>query len=140
MGNIGNWPFYDIEISYNNCDYINLRNNISLGYYSRSFTVPNNYYQMQINMQYYDAYGRPIIMQHHHQNNFYNYDYYLNYYPYNNNFINNNNNQQHFNQQNNENNKKNYQKLGHLRGLVNIASTCYMNATLQCFAHVKELL
>ena len=66
MGNIGNWPFYDIEIGYNNCDYINLRNNISLGDYTRSFTVPNNYYQMQINMQYYDAYGRPIIMQHHH--------------------------------------------------------------------------
>ena len=145
MGNIGNWPFYDIEISYNNCDYINLRNNISLGYYSRSFTVPNNYYQMQINMQYYDAYGRPIIMQHHHhQNNFYNYDYYLKNYPYNkNNFFINNNNRQHFNQQNNENNNiqqvEKYQKLDHLRGLVNIASTCYMNATLQCFAHVKEL-
>ena len=27
----------------------------------------------------------------------------------------------------------------HLRGLVNIASTCYMNSTLQCFAHIGEL-
>ena len=51
----------------------------------------------------------------------------------NNNFINNNHNYNNFiNQQTN--------KLAeHLRGLVNIASTCYMNSTLQCFAHVKEL-
>ena len=27
----------------------------------------------------------------------------------------------------------------HLRGLVNIASTCYMNSTIQCFAHIGEL-
>ena len=26
----------------------------------------------------------------------------------------------------------------HLRGLVNIASTCYMNSILQCFCHIKE--
>ena len=27
----------------------------------------------------------------------------------------------------------------HLRGLVNIANTCYMNSIIQCFAHIKEL-
>ena len=29
--------------------------------------------------------------------------------------------------------------IEHLRGLVNIANTCYMNSTIQCFAHIKEL-
>jgi len=28
----------------------------------------------------------------------------------------------------------------HLRGLVNIASTCYMNSIIQCFAHIEELI
>jgi len=27
-----------------------------------------------------------------------------------------------------------------LRGLVNIASTCYMNSIIQCFAHIEELI
>ena len=53
------------------------------------------------------------------------------------NFNNNINNYNVYN--NNFNNNNTYQKSEHLRGLVNIASTCYMNATLQCFAHIKEL-
>ena len=57
------------------------------------------------------------------------------------NFINNTNNNN-FNNNNINNNFINAQtntSQEHLRGLVNIASTCYMNSTIQCFAHVKEL-
>ena len=60
----------------------------------------------------------------------------------NNNFINNTNNNNNFNNNNINNNFINAQikqPREHLRGLVNIANTCYMNATLQCFAHIKEL-
>ena len=32
-----------------------------------------------------------------------------------------------------------FKQSEHLRGLVNIASTCYMNSTIQCFAHIPEL-
>ena len=56
-------------------------------------------------------------------------------YNINNNFINNNN----YNYNNNVINQQTNKQAEHLRGLVNIASTCYMNSTLQCFAHVKEL-
>lgn len=43
-----------------------------------------------------------------------------------------------FNHQNNSNNFIQEQK-GHLRGLVNIESTCYMNSILECFSNIKEL-
>ena len=33
----------------------------------------------------------------------------------------------------------NQQNQTHLRGLVNIASTCYMNSILQCFSHIPKL-
>jgi hypothetical protein len=33
----------------------------------------------------------------------------------------------------------NQQNQTHLRGLVNIASTCYMNSVLQCFSHIPKL-
>ena len=48
----------------------------------------------------------------------------------------------------NDNMNTNYEKneefipkpqMTHLRGLVNIESTCYMNSILQCFCHIKEL-
>ena len=74
-----------------------------------------------------------------------------NQYTNNNNNNKNNNNKHAYNNnvsgQNNFNNnvgnfnneKKTFKEPEHLRGLVNIASTCYMNSTLQCFAHIKEL-
>ena len=65
----------------------------------------------------------------------------------NNNFINQNfinNNFNNFNFINNNDNKEdeddnNNNQPTHLRGLVNIANTCYMNSTIQCFAHITEL-
>ena len=72
-----------------------------------------------------------IIIKNFPNNNIYNPNY--PYYNNNNNFYNGNN------ENRNINNIENYQKIDHLRGLVNIANTCYMNATLQCFAHIKEL-
>jgi len=70
-------------------------------------------------------------------------------YVMNNNFNNINNNINNFNNNiddfNNNINDFNvpeeeiYKQPEHLRGLVNIASTCYMNSTVQCFAHIEEL-
>ena len=51
--------------------------------------------------------------------------------------INNNNNKNNY--INNENLNDNQQNQTHLRGLVNIASTCYMNSILQCFSHIPKL-
>ena len=39
----------------------------------------------------------------------------------------------------NINSPQNYSEMKHLKGLVNIASTCYMNSILQCFSNIKEL-
>jgi len=39
----------------------------------------------------------------------------------------------------NEVSSHNQQNQTHLRGLVNIASTCYMNSILQCFSHIPRL-
>ena len=57
------------------------------------------------------------------------------------------NNNRHNTDNHNSNNKNivfknaiNYQQnQTHLRGLVNIASTCYMNSILQCFSHIQKL-
>jgi len=38
-----------------------------------------------------------------------------------------------------ENLNNNQPNRTHLRGLVNIASTCYMNSILQCFSHIPKL-
>ena len=49
-----------------------------------------------------------------------------------------------FIQESNQHNKNNQEnpippEKKHLRGLVNIASTCYINSILQCFCNIKEL-
>ena len=43
------------------------------------------------------------------------------------------------NKYDNNQTEEKYKQPDHLRGLVNIANTCYMNSTIQCFAHIKEL-
>ena len=53
--------------------------------------------------------------------------------------INNNNNFNYQNKTGNDSNNFIQEEKPHLRGLVNIASTCYMNSILQCFAHISEL-
>ena len=63
---------------------------------------------------------------------------------FNNNFNNNNNNYNYNNNNNNYNNNYNNGKVKINRnypslGLANIGSTCYMNATIQCLAHIPEL-
>jgi ubiquitin C-terminal hydrolase len=78
-------------------------------------------------------------------NNYINHNNFIN--NYNNNYNNNSNNNNYNNINNNFKNnisnnaeeKRTYNQSNHLRGLVNIASTCYMNSTIQCFAHIKEL-
>ena len=67
---------------------------------------------------------------HHHQN-----QYIQNYHDYDKNYKNENN--QNYNENFIEN--VNLPKMTHLRGLVNIESTCYMNSILQCFSHITEL-
>ena len=73
---------------------------------------------------------------------------------FNNNHFNQTQNFQYPNSNNNFNNIQNYnqnqinnsapeinnEQPKHLRGLVNIASTCYMNSIIQCFAHIEELI
>ena len=62
-------------------------------------------------------------------------------YPNNNNNFNNiQNYNQNQNQINNSAPEINNEQPKHLRGLVNIASTCYMNSIIQCFAHIEELI
>ena len=39
----------------------------------------------------------------------------------------------------NKENEMKINKMKHLKGLVNIESTCYMNSILQCFSNIKEL-
>ena len=142
MDFFNSWNF--IDISFCNEDFANLRNNINLSEISLLFNIPRE------NIHVYIDY-RPPKIHHYHQNHFHNnqfqeFDnftpYYYNKFVYYN-TIDNNINNNYFNQTNNENknniNVENNQKLNHLRGLVNIANTCYMNATLQCFAHIKEL-
>ena len=50
-------------------------------------------------------------------------------------------NEKFVNKNNDDNNQseEKHKQSDHLRGLVNIANTCYMNSTIQCFAHIKEL-
>ena len=118
----------------------------------------NRLYDIKVNIVEY-IYEIPNHLQYYYtpNNNCYFYQNNVNNFNYNKNFPN-------FSQSNNLNNQntnirgsiknkndnmysnyENYEKftpnpqMTHLRGLVNIESTCYMNSILQCFCHIKEL-
>ena len=94
-----------------------LRKNIPIGIYYKKFIVTNRYYRITYKKV-------PVIKQ--------------NVNPYENfNQINIYDNNNIYNKTDNEEYVPKYHE--HLRGLVNIASTCYMNSTIQCFAHIGEL-
>ena len=131
------------NINQNHNNYNN--NNISQNIINNN--SQNN--QIYINNNFY-----PYINNNINYNNFQNYNNYNNNQNNNNNqYINNTNynNIQIINNNNNLNNDNNYDineedlvdnidpDKKHLRGLVNIASTCYMNSILQCFINIKEL-
>ena len=120
--------------NYNEMREIN-NNHINNNLYDKNIYNFNNYSNNNINNNHNYINNYP----HNNINNNHNY---INNYPHNNinnNHININNN----NPQNiiNEFNYVNYipPDKKHLRGLVNIESTCYMNSILQCFGNIKEL-
>ena len=115
------------------------------------FSNQNLYHKM--NNQFssnYNAQSNKIINHNHNHNHNLNNN--NNNFTHNKNFYNNlndnnfnyNNNMNNIVQNNNNNsinqiNLNNNNQSDHLRGLVNIANTCYMNSTIQCFAHITEL-
>ena len=121
----------------------------------------NNYdyeYDYYYDNYYDDNFNYDDNYNHNYNHNYYSY-YVCGFYPFFNiNFVRNKNNNQIFNKNkhnnidshngNNNNNSinsviensnNNQQNQTHLRGLVNIASTCYMNSILQCFSHIPNL-
>ena len=121
----------------NNRNYNNNRNNInninSNNYNNNNTYVnnntDNNYYNY--NNVYNNSYKNNI-----NSNNYNNYNNYNN----NNTYLNNNINNSNINYNDKITQKKTgINFLTKPKGLLNVGATCYMNATLQCFYHVKEL-
>ena len=112
----------------------NIYNNFNNNYINNSFNYPNinninnNNNINNFNNNYY--YGM--------NNNFNSFNNGFN--TFNNGFNNDNNNVNNNIDFNDFPEENNFNQPEHLRGLVNIASTCYMNSTIQCFAHIEELL
>ena len=139
----------------NNNVYNNSQNNINISQNNNLINYNNNYYNNQINNFNNNVFNNSQNNLNISQNNFNNNN--LN--NYNNNLYNNQNNNFNnniFNSFNNdinnnnqitpipeENTQKNYEIqlkfMIRARGLANVGATCYMNATLQCFYHVKAL-
>ena len=152
---MGNLDIFQFGQEIERPELINLRKQIKCHYIIFDFRVPQEYpphiFHYNI-VPHFNYFGNGMMINH----NFYNNSYSNQQQFYNNNNFNNFQhqnyvpyNQMPFNQyqpnNNNINNINNFQKeetlemSNHLRGLVNIANTCYMNSTIQCFAHIKEL-
>ena len=149
QNNQNNWQIQG-QIKHNNIN-INFGNNINNHAFNINFNNNNNFHNNNNNINF------------NHKNNFINNNYnnnnFINSYSNknNNNYYNKNNNiniNKNLNQNNNININKNlnqnnfnknikkqqnFEQPSHLRGLVNIANTCYMNSIIQCFAHIIEL-
>ena len=147
--NNGNNAIYNNPNYYNNGSsnnssmnsYINNNNTNNTSFSFNNGNGQNNYYnQNQYNTQ--NNYNN----NYQNQNNIQNYNNNQNQI---NNQYNNNNNQNQINQNNNNNQNTNIipqnpqQNIKYYfseKGLNNIGSTCYMNATLQCLLHINELV
>ena len=152
---MGNLDIFQFGQEIERPELINLRKQIQCKYIVFDFRVPQEYlpHIFHYNIApHFNHFGNGMMINH----NFYNNSYSNQQQFYNNNNFNNFQhqnyvpyNQMPFNQyqpnNNNINNINTFQKeetlemSNHLRGLVNIANTCYMNSTIQCFAHIKEL-
>ena len=152
---IGQQKNFGYPFNYNNNNNIlnnirnnNLRINSNISNTFNSKTMMNNFTNNNFNNNNFNV-NYNNINNNAYNNNFNNNNFSNNNFNNNNNSNNNNNNNFNNNKVNNEFNykttivKKKYDILINFmvraRGLENVGATCYMNATLQCFYHVKPL-
>ena len=110
---------------------------IESGNYNNSNYNDNNYISNYNNNNYNNNNYQNYNYNNHSNNNNYNYKNNYN----NNNYNNNNTNNNYLNNDhdNNCNPKIEINSKTKPKGLLNVGATCYMNATLQCFYHIKSL-
>ena len=108
------------------CSNIPFYNNNYHNHFNNNFNCNNNFNNNFNNFN--NNFNNNNQFHQHHRNN--------NYQNNNNNYQNNQEGNNGFNDENNYNYM--IQDMDHLRGLANIASTCYMNSILQCFCNITE--
>ena len=133
---LNNENIYNIN-NYNGNNYINNNNTNNINLIVNNNINNNNIYNKPNNFINGNYQNNNIINNQNSSNFINNINYNNNY-----NFMNNNiqKNNQNINNQNNMTNQNSQEYIFLTRGLQNIGSTCYMNATLQCLLHVSELI